>query len=112
MYTEEEARKRWCPFARQPMYYRDGNGSPIVKADFPTPGINRLLNKDNSIVGPTGCRCIASECMAWRWDEEKSDNMNADWSAREPMQRTPDEHEKVHGPCPDKGGYCGLAGKP
>ena len=45
--TEDEARKKWCPFVRQT------RGS-----DFP-------YNRDHNDLD--GCRCIASDCMAWRW---------------------------------------------
>lgn len=68
--TEAEARERWCPFAmaltgnRTVSYNRrPEDGAPSIMA-----------------------HCIASKCMAWRWDIE------------------------VHG-LPVKG-YCGLAGSP
>lgn len=58
--TEDEARKKWCPF---------------VMADNLTPAL-----------------CIASECMAWRWDAGEN-------------VANPNRHNTDHG-------YCGLAGKP
>jgi len=50
MMTESEARKKWCPFA----------------VPFGTEGGTRA--KDGSFTEPT--RCLASECMAWRWGIE------------------------------------------
>ena len=54
-YTEDEAREKWCPFAR-------GAIEPV---------------------------CVASNCMAWRWANPKSE---------------------PHGSKPK--GFCGLAGRP
>lgn len=62
--TEEEAKKRWCPFARV-----------TIGGKLPT-SMNRLqtIGKDSdgdtvtegALRLPIGARCIASECMAWR----------------------------------------------
>lgn len=49
-FSEDEARKRWCPFAR---------------IEAATSAINRL--DVGEVRWPIGCRCIASACMAWRW---------------------------------------------
>jgi len=75
--TEEEARKKWCPMAR--VENINGNRAQTV------------ANIDES-------RCIASDCMLWRW------------------KRTPQEaalqsglSQKFH--CTAVG-YCGLGGKP
>ena len=48
MMTEATARKKWCPFA----------------VPFGTEGGNRA--KDGAVTSPA-C-CVASDCMAWRWD--------------------------------------------
>ena len=59
--TEEEAKTRWCPFAR-PVFGRDGGGRSFVlaaegrKATVEPDG--RLRNVEQT--------CIASACMAWR----------------------------------------------
>lgn len=45
--TEEEARKKWCPFARP---RGDGTNRNTVFAD----------------IVPDQTECIASQCMAWR----------------------------------------------
>ena len=46
--TEEEARKKWCPF---------------VSMD----GHNRIIPYGGAV---HTAHCIASECMAWRWRAE------------------------------------------
>ena len=59
MMTEEEARKRWCPFVRYAT--RDDGGDYPERAHVVTG--NRFLHKP----GPGLTNCIASGCMAWRW---------------------------------------------
>lgn len=95
MMTEDEARKKWCPHVRHPQF---GNTQDLQ-----------------------GTRCIASECMAWRSKEERSDY---------PVDVSPSEPgwEKCGHPFQDsyedgtpsyskqtyirRLGYCGLAGAP
>lgn len=69
--TEQEAKTRWCPFVR----HADTGGS-----------FNRGSEQDNAVnagrsQGACPCRCIGSECMAWRWSSRVRED-----------------------------GYCGLAG--
>ena len=70
--TEDEAKKLWCPMARSV-----GNGE------------NRTLfgSADSS------CFCLASGCMAWRFDELPHLNLKG-------------------APALEIHGYCGLAGRP
>ena len=79
--TEEEAKECWCPFARYSSETREW-----MRAS------NRWVGAADSTSNPVPARCIASQCMAWRWVEEI-------W--------TGDTLTK-----PDPRGYCGLAGKP
>ena len=53
MFTESEARTKWCPFARALI----GNGEAMTSANREKDG-NPLIVKES--------RCIASECMAWQ----------------------------------------------
>jgi hypothetical protein len=73
--TEEEARKKWCPQVR---YFVDADG------------LGRTNMPEDS------CRCIASDCMAWRW--------SYDWI--KPHDTTLDEYAALSTTL----GYCGLAG--
>lgn len=90
--TEEEARNKWCPMAR------------VQHVTFPRPndegtGLLCVGNRDiGLLVTPNDfdaetdiTKCIASDCMAWRWIDPT--NPHLDDRAAE-------------------GGYCGLAGKP
>ena len=53
MMTEEEAKTKWCPFARYIGDTRDR-----------TSAHNRVGSGDGF---NSECNCIASQCMAWRW---------------------------------------------
>lgn len=61
--TEDDARKKWCPFARVP----DGGG--VTGAVTAT---NRHAGQKTGGDGKPrilrgNAMCIAAECMAWRW---------------------------------------------
>lgn len=64
---EKDARTKWCPFVRFVALARDNEEGSA----------NRWAGFEN----PSPCRCIASDCMAWRWGPKGLDK-----------------------------GYCGLAG--
>lgn len=93
--TEDEAKTKWCPFARAPL------------------GVDGQVPVGASVVGrrTTGepdaaCLCIGSACMAWRWTakprtgryHEVEDFTVSSGRRREAL---PDEVGD---------GYCGLAG--
>ena len=97
MLTEQEAQSKWCPFARVP----EGNGSAGLTAT------NRHAGKKIGADGKPrilrgNSMCIASQCMAWRWqDGSHFDSTRNAWVV----------DYGQHG----KGlarGYCGLAGVP
>jgi hypothetical protein len=89
--TEEQATTKWCPYTRvapSDMGAKDDdksfnvpNGAPVCNriqvAGSKRPGMTHAMN------------CIASACMAWRWDDEL----------------LPKPHRLSQG-------HCGLAGKP
>ena len=79
--TEQEAKAKWCPFARV-----DSTGS-----NRPNPG----PNADTQAGWPP---CIGSACMAWRWDPNQAvGEYNSQY----------DRIKKPH----MRRGSCGLAGK-
>lgn len=65
--TCDEAAEKWCPFARA--MERASTEEGIVAAS-----INRVDGNDAHI----DCRCIANECMAWRWSHPKSNPPDID----------------------------------
>lgn len=85
--TEDEAKTKWCPFARQSVTI-DNRGSPLNGFSA-----NRF-NDDKASM------CIASACMAWSWKLEQTNKPPAggmSWPQVEPIYRQA-EH-----------GSCGLA---
>jgi len=90
--TEDEAKTKWCPFARTLGWNTD---APRQGDD-----LQFVYASENREVGPYDKggeetfkiagrhRCIGSACMAWRWDGWEYKNL------------------------PPVKGYCGLAGKP
>jgi hypothetical protein len=55
MYTEEKAKEKWCPHTRVKWISFGGYAMAVNRDDI----------KHHEDVG--GTRCIASDCMAWRW---------------------------------------------
>ena len=85
MRTEEQAREKWCPYSRYNPNNEGGGG-------------NRFWGMDGV---HDHCRCIASDCMAWRWLTHE--NRDQIWRPTGPdTAQSTDAHM----------GYCGLAGKP
>ncbi len=88
--TEDEAKTKWCPFARpdQSVAFKGANFSR--KGD-----------------------CIASACMAWRWDWSAPFRVtNKDgtvwYSGTDKLN--PDLYAAIESKCVD--GHCGLASRP
>lgn len=52
--TEDEAKKKWCPLVRYK--FSSESDRPSCNRDIFSKGVME-----------DGTRCIASECMAWRW---------------------------------------------
>lgn len=124
MYTEDEAKTKWCPHVRTMEFDQFG------AQDLPAAAsINRFLGWDHekNEQAPRTTRlhsCIASECMAWRkvglFVEKKLSDVRLDSGTT----RTPDgwryvvsydDGKHLYERCMSDGpatGYCGLAGKP
>jgi hypothetical protein len=73
--TEAEARALWCPFARS---YQEPIDGHFITA-----------NRTDEGMPDAFCLCIATDCMAWRWEKPLA-----------PL------------PVDERHGFCGLAGKP
>ena len=81
--TEDEAKKKWCPFARVTEKWPDGvtcARNRVVTIDGNSESELSSVEHASDLVGT---KCLGSQCMAWR----KEEGLNIE-------------------------GYCGLAGKP
>lgn len=90
--TEDEARTRWCPFARI------ADGEPPVAVNRPEP------------YGDVP-KCLGSFCMAWRWDDipnpEYDRQRHVFQGGLYPIPLAPPMTVKS-----DTDGHCGLPGRP
>ena len=87
--TEEEAKKKWCPFARLLRFGSLDAHGPFNRVEIVTKNATSLHN-------PT--TCLASACMAWRWDNFDPHDSKSSGGILLPKEQWP--------------GHCGLAGKP
>lgn len=116
MLTEEQAREKWCPMVR------------LAEATAPPGYPSRNRGTSDSGVHPL-CRCIASECMAWRWGkrnrkqyealcQEETGQSRSDWMTAYLRARGGTAQEAYEAFCrefasrPPTHGYCGAFGKP
>lgn len=90
--SEEEARKKWCPESRDKV--KGALAGIILAISKDNKGFEEL----NDLIGEDSDKCIASDCMMWRWDT---------WIDKGSVSN-PQKNEITS----DKWGYCGLAGKP
>ena len=76
--TEDEAKKKWCPFSRAIDFAVDENGD------------NHYATTNRNYLGDPNPEsyCLASKCMAWRFDRFVEDDNGKLWAD----------------------GHCGLAG--
>ena len=98
--TEPEAKERWCPF---------GAGVPTMVS---------VANDGTAEVMPVPkeqARCIASQCMAWRWapypewvlDSAGAGGGGGEEDGRRTFTTTKTERRNTE----PRRGFCGLAGK-
>lgn len=100
--TEEQAKTKWCPFAREITLDADPSPAPLKPDMGPFNIINHQYGpKDSDAEQVYRSKCIGSACMAWR--EEKS--------FIEKKRATVFEKPSGHYERTNQG-YCGLAGKP
>ena len=92
MYTEDEAKKKWCPHSRV-------LGTLVQPAAPGAPDYTVAAGAQNrgyAMDGPLEkCRCIGSACMAWRWVRALDPTLPID-----------------HAPMKTEYGFCGLSGAP
>lgn len=62
--TEEEAKTKWCPFARYAMRDESGLITKWLTA------INRWFSAHEKQLNPEPARCIGCECMGWVWAKQ------------------------------------------
>lgn len=104
-FTEEEARERWCPFAR------------CERSDTRGGSFNR--DRDAIWPLPRGAMCLGSACMAWRseywhdtrekelWHIARNERVNGGITGEVEWRLVnPDE------PPPPKTGFCGMVHQP
>jgi hypothetical protein len=94
--TEDEAKTKWCPFARP---------GAVLPSDCGEVRGNRMMNGAID----SGALCLGSACMAWRRAEGDLQRLELEARVKNPdavyfVQRAMLDT--------DGGGYCGLAGAP
>lgn len=65
--TEREAASKWCPHARY-QWQSDPSANRWKQS---------LPEEQPHALNPVPCRCIASECMAWRWAPPQRETMRS-----------------------------------
>lgn len=107
--TEDEAKKKWCPFARAPWLNGDGPYG-VVAVNRQATGV-----RPKNLGAPEEPKCLGSECMAWRWllpPKETEENKRMKHSDIIDILPT-DADKKAVAALPEiPTGYCGIAGKP
>lgn len=101
--TEQEAKAKWCPFARVAVTLREESSGTFYAAA----SANRVpiseavaINGATDRLNPESARCLGSACMAWRWIK---DGWTLDFEGVNAVFRRAKSGE-LHG-------YCGLAGE-
>ena len=91
MKTPDEARQCWCPFSRYSVEERAWKRA-----------INRWIGVSDVQLNPEPARCIAEECMAWRWGNDHVDTRDGSAAVERKTYPVGVLQER---------GFCGLAGK-
>lgn len=116
MMTEDEAKTKWCPFAR----FTSASNSPSSNR------WRKSLPEDEPYaLNPVPCRCIGHACMAWRWQPlladdafvaavAKAANTLGDKSPSHTKAVKHVRENRAEYGLPTKPflGFCGLASKP
>lgn len=106
--TEEDAKAKWCPFARTRGFATE------AAVNRPFPGNTGDIVRDE-------CTCIASACMAWRSPGESMgpqrvhpNVLDKAWTGWTVTDDVPDArgYVEISPPPRSREGFCGLAGSP
>ena len=97
--TEDEAKTKWCPMARE--YHCLG--------DYELPPHNRVIIGESDSHIKVSSKCVASDCMMWRWTIEPSPSIPMCTVDRDGKKIAGSEYRTIE---ITGEGYCGLAGKP
>src|ERR1700753_3077279 len=112
--TEDEAKTKWCPFARS-MISIENRGNPLAVASA-----NRFPGDTSG--SEKGSLCVASGCMAWRcFPREDGESLldairrhraehNSELRVAKDYVEAHPEYRRTSNALPQ--GYCGRAGKP
>lgn len=109
--TEEEARKKWCPYIRLTMFERTQKFMVSNRGHDVESGLG---GKGSGVFN-----CIGAQCMAWRWSRAKETKAYLD-AVQTFMAETGENFNiasnkvwaKLGSTFEQTEGYCGLAGKP
>jgi len=96
--TEDEAKQKWCPHARLQTSWSSPRGGVALA------GTNRWEKGS--------AKCIASECMAWRWVCGEDGWSHVTPTGEKFCASTMEALKKAEAQGYIPLGYCGLAGKP
>lgn len=96
--TEDEAKTKWCPFARQLGILRASVASGKEDAIVAQGTQNRGYTMGGAL---SNCMCLGAGCMAWRFRESLEFRAKADAEFHKSGMRLASTE-----------GYCGLAGTP
>lgn len=101
--TEEEAKTKWCPFARVQTVLYDKTRGPeaIIGAGG---GHNRTPSETReAIKAPLASFCVGSGCAVWRLEPDTRETVT--------VVIEPDGNFHEKNPI-ERSGHCGLAGTP
>ncbi len=103
--TEDEAKTKWCPFAKPVMVTEH---DLFVRSFNERDDVDKIKNSMHRI----NDKCIGSECMAWRWIDLDVRDFGAvgDYN-QETREGTDDTEAFQRAIDAERHGYCGLAGK-
>lgn len=105
--TEDEAKTKWCPFARVSANHGDSASNRSV-------GLDDGLGQEPHLFQAS--RCVGSACMAWRWEADPEKGKQYGLHSPEMAvaiygtdEQKAEQRAKIAAMRP---GFCGLAGQP